>query len=219
MAIDRPKKLTIIDELAGDIGNPQLIVAATELTDQIVLESIRDEIERERQTLGATIMALIADAILRLGIKKGSEMVLPIAGVVSRTINNLEVGSTTLVDLRTKLTNAQQPSSRFSNGLYLGDMGTHFAAGYTGNGHIKNVMGDSELHKYARGMARLGYHTAIDSAPRCENPKAINIAESVNQLIHRFRELIDILTLVLNTNTIEDIRRRQSLKGVTPAAC
>ena len=207
-----------ITESDTDTTNRQLtIVSKTEDVDSVVLQSLGNP--RKTRALPEEIMSIVADRILKLGLPNGSKMVLPTTGVIMRTLYNVNLGEKTLVELSNLLLAADTPGTKFQRALHLGDAATHYAAGYTGNKNIRKLMGAEELHSFAKTMAQLGYTTALSQAERGEETLAKKLAPSIHELITRFRELVDIIMLIKDTESIEDINRRKSLKDVNPVNC
>lgn len=219
MAKDTPE-LVIVDGSSRDNNeHTQLILSVNGAdTDRVVLSAMAADSRRSR-SLSDAIRALVADRILALNIPRGAEMVLPVSGVILRTVGDTRLGHDALVDLFFELKKTEEPDSKFKKGLVLGDRAAHFAAGYTGNRNLRRIMGDQDVHEHAKNMARTGYGTALDAAQRLKTAKVHGGISSVRQLIRRFRDLVDVLLLVRDTKLIQDIQRRKALKGVAPAAC
>lgn len=212
MTRDAPE-LVIVDGIRGNNENTQLILSAKGAdTDRVVLSAMAAD--RRNRSLSDAIMAIVADRILALDIPRGAEIVMPVSGVILRTVGDTKLGHDALADLFFELKDEKTPASKFKKGLVLGDRAAHFAAGYRSR-HV--AMGDQEAHEYAKTMAKTGYGTALDAAQRLKTAKVHGGISSVRQLIRRFRDLVDVLLLVRDTELIKDIRSRKALKGVAPA--
>ena len=192
-----------------------LVVGATELTDKVVLESLRSTDDGTRTSLCGQLMRMVADRIMRLGLENGSKLVLPTTALLMRGIEDENVGTEMLINLLAKLKEEMRPTTKVKLGISLGDRASHFAAGYLGNSHLTGMMGVVDRHLYAKNMAAIGYNTATNFGTRC-GPRTKAMALSVEVLIRRFRDVVDVLTQVLGTEELTSIRQRKSLKGIAP---
>lgn len=205
---------------ASDVRGLQLVVIGkTEGdNDKLILETLRT-IGKTQQSICDSVMSIVADAILRLEHKKGSELIFPITGIILRNFKDKDLSRTTLQAMLKVLLETESPAMQFEQGITLGDTATHFAAGYTGNRHLRRIMGEKELQDYSRHMAIRGYSTALNAVPRCNTQKARNLEEPVVKLINRFREMVEVLNLVLKTKEIEEIKKTRELEKVSPSPC
>jgi hypothetical protein len=189
----------------------RLVLAASQLTDRLLLESMVaiTEVKEKRAGKLDAIVALIAKKVLDLRLDQGSQAVFPTAALLMRnfkepdrdesSVSNLE-GS--LFDLREKLfdtSSAGDAAAAMQTGILLGDRATHFTAGWYGSRHITSVMKKDELAKYGREMAKLGYSTAFDTAASHRNLSPSRIVEAIVPPIKRnFGNMVKILMSFTN---------------------
>ena len=204
-------------EFLAEIDNPKRIVGAKEITDQIVLESLRHVAESTPRFSPTDLMSVVADKILCLGLKDGGNLVLPVTGVLMRSMRDRRtIDEERLAERLARLKEASGPSNKARLGIALGDTAALCAAGYVGSRYFGKVTGVVQNHTYARDMAEIGYGTAVNFGPLCES-RTKTTALSVKVLTDRFRGAVDVLTQVLGTEEFASIRQRESLKGIAPA--
>ncbi len=221
-ASSEEKDITEVEETktASDVKGLQLVVIGkTDAdNDKLILETL-SSIGKTRQSICDSVMSIVADAILRLEHKKGSELIFPITGIILRNFKDKDLSRTTLQAMLKVLLETESASMKFEQGITLGDTATHFAAGYTGNRHLRRIMGEKELQDYSKHMAIRGYGEALNAMPRCNTQKAKNLEDPILKLITRFQEMVEVLTLVLKTKEIEEIKKTRELEKMPQSPC
>lgn len=209
--MDKPKGIIqVSDSLAFLSGTGRLVRDVHgQTTDRELLTEMAGSVQLAEGlpvTSGVALSAIIADTILKLGIKDGAKLVAPAAGLVQRNLRvedpvdpRKPMEDDTLFYLRKQMLERPDFGTKFRLAMALGDRGLHYAAGVGGK-HLKRMHSPD----YAREMAGVGYGCALDMAEaRPDHPAALSVRATVPELASRPEEVIAILRGMMEERVLE----------------
>jgi len=192
---ERSKSLIQVGDAASEETARSLLVSAHHLDDRVILESMVALADERKVSRADALAAIIAEKVLKLGIPKGSGVVLPTSGIIDRGMTNTSQADITLTALRQVLEGATTNWQIVDAGVQLGDRATHCAAGFWGSRHIGRVMDEDQRRDYAASMASRGYRAALNAAQRQpESTRARVVNVTVPEIIKRFGHIVRILS-------------------------
>jgi hypothetical protein len=197
--MDRPKIIGVAEDADLESSRSQLVFSR-EMDDQTILWAYAAMGERETPPPSVTdaICGAVAQRLLDLNYQGGANIVMPVAGLLSRNIrgdghlDTGEIDDGTLVSLRRQLLSANRPGELMTSGVALGDRATHFAAGL-GSRHIHNVMHRGSAERYMKAAALSGYQSALDAAGRTRSSTSSRVKATVPTLLAQYEDVVHII--------------------------
>lgn len=181
-----------------DIQQPALITSGG-MSDNDILMAYIDSLENEINPRH-NFPALVAQQISMLDVRGGAELVLPVAGLVMRTIKSgpfIPSDDDSLVGLINSILGSNDSLEKMQMALALGDRGTMFASAIGGQ-HLKRIMHPKEAYRYSVNMAMIGYETALSISEILKgNCVSKTMHDQINLLMKRFSEVVLVLRGVI----------------------
>lgn len=196
MKFDLNKELICVgDRTDHEDRAERLLLCTPDFDDRVVLEAMMELAQTGPVSRSDAIAALVAERVLQIGLPEPRHVVFPTSGIISRTMTDTGLGDETLADMRQTLENSTSAPEFIAAGMKLGDRATHCASGFWGNRHIRRVMGRKARAQYARGMASLGYQTALSAAEANRDFSFARVASAtIPAIMRRFEHIVKVIS-------------------------